>query len=53
MLACHGKQSCTKRENYRRAFHDFDIDTCAKMSDDELEQLLSNSGLIRNRNKIF
>lgn len=42
-----------KRENYRRAFHDFDIDTCAKMSDDELEQLLSNSGLIRNRNKIF
>ena len=42
-----------KRENYRRAFYDFDIDTCAKMSDDELEQLLSNLGLIRNRNKIF
>ena len=42
-----------KRENYRRAFHNFNIDICAKMSDDELEQLLSNAGLIRNRNKIF
>ena len=42
-----------KRENYRRAFHNFNIDACAKMSDDELEQLLSNAGLIRNRNKIF
>lgn len=42
-----------KRDNYRNAFHHFDIDTCAQMTDDELEQLLSNSGLIRNRNKIF
>ncbi len=42
-----------KRDNYRNAFHHFDIDSCAQMTDDELEQLLSNSGLIRNRNKIF
>ena len=42
-----------KRANYRRAFHDFDIDVCAAMTDDELISLLSNPGLIRNRSKIF
>ena len=39
-----------KRANYCRAFHDFDIDACAAMTDDELISLLSNPGLIRNRN---
>lgn len=42
-----------KRENYKRAFHDFEIDSCAAMTDEELEQLLSDPGLIRNRGKIF
>jgi DNA-3-methyladenine glycosylase I len=42
-----------KRMNYKAAFHDFDIDTCAAMTDEELENLLSNTGLIRNRGKIF
>ena len=42
-----------KRANYRRAFHDFDIDACAAMTDNELISLLSNPGLIRNRSKIF
>ena len=42
-----------KRASYRRAFHDFDIDACAAMTDDELISLLSNPGLIRNRSKIF
>ncbi len=42
-----------KRENYRRAFHNFDIDACAAMADGELESLLDDTGLIRNRNKIF
>lgn len=42
-----------KREAYRRAFHGFDIDACAAMTDDELEGLMSDEGLIRNRNKIF
>lgn len=42
-----------KRENYRAAFHDFKIDACAAMTDDELTALLSDTGLIRNRNKIF
>jgi len=42
-----------KRMNYKAAFQDFDIDTCAAMTDEELENLLSNTGLIRNRGKIF
>ncbi len=42
-----------KREAYRAAFHDFDIEACAAMPDDELEALLLNPGLIRNRGKIY
>lgn len=42
-----------KRDAYQKAFHNFDIGQCAAMGDDELEQLLGNAGLIRNRNKIF
>ncbi len=42
-----------KRKAYRKAFHNFNINTCAKMSDEELESLLSDPGLIRNRAKIF
>jgi len=42
-----------KRENYRRAFHNFDIEACAAMSDEELEELMKDKGLIRNRGKIF
>lgn len=42
-----------KRESYRSAFHDFKIDACAAMTDEELESQLDNAGLIRNKNKIF
>ncbi|MBR4162094.1 MAG: DNA-3-methyladenine glycosylase I [Solobacterium sp.] len=42
-----------KREAYCEAFHDFKIDACAFMTDQELEKQLSNQGIIRNRNKIF
>lgn len=42
-----------KRANYRRAFHDFDIERVAAMSDDELETLLGDPGVIRNRLKIY
>jgi DNA-3-methyladenine glycosylase I len=42
-----------KRENYRRAFYDFDIARVAAMSDDALEALLLDPGLIRNRQKIY
>ncbi len=42
-----------KRDEYRRAFFDFDIERCASLSDDYLDSLMGNSGLIRNRNKIY
>lgn len=42
-----------KRAHYRRAFADFDIGHCARLSDRRLEALLGDAGLIRNRLKIF
>jgi DNA-3-methyladenine glycosylase I len=41
-----------KRDNYRRAFHDFEIARVAAMKDRELEKLLLDPGLIRNRLKM-
>jgi DNA-3-methyladenine glycosylase I len=42
-----------RREAYRAAFHGFDIGRVAAMTDAELETLLVDSALIRNRLKIF
>jgi len=42
-----------KRDGYKKAFNDFDIKNCAKMSDEELEKLMLNPNIIRNRLKIF
>lgn len=42
-----------KREAYRDAFKNFDPVKVAEMTDDELELLMHNQGIIRNRLKIF
>ena len=42
-----------RRDEYRRAYHDFDIARVARMSDAALEKLLAQSGIIRNRLKVF
>ncbi len=42
-----------KREGYRKAFHDFDVGKCARMSDEELEERLQSPEIIRNRLKVF
>ena len=42
-----------KRAAYLAAFHGFIIDECAAMSDEELEALRANPGIIRNRSKIY
>lgn len=42
-----------KREGYRKAFRDFDVTKVAKMSDEELQELIKNPNIIRNRLKIF
>ncbi|MBI1269494.1 DNA-3-methyladenine glycosylase I [bacterium] len=41
-----------KREGYRKAFHNFDAEKVAKMTDAALEALRENEGIIRNRLKI-
>jgi DNA-3-methyladenine glycosylase I len=40
-------------EAYREAFHGFDVEKVAAMTDDELTVQLQNPGIIRNRLKIF
>ncbi len=42
-----------KRENFRRAFDNFDYNKIANYSDEKLEKLLNNAGIIRNRLKIL
>ena len=42
-----------KREAYRKAFHNFEIERVARMSDKQLDKLLENPALIRNRLKIY
>lgn len=42
-----------KREGYRAAFHGFDVERVAAMSEAELEALREDAGIIRNRLKIY
>ncbi len=42
-----------KRDGYRSAFYDFDIEKCAQMSDAECEALRENPDIIRNKLKIY
>lgn len=42
-----------RREGYRKAFHYFDPVKVAKMTDNGLNALLQNEGIIRNRLKIY
>ncbi len=41
-----------KREGYRAAFHDFEVEAVAAMTDDALEEQLSNPEIVRHRLKI-
>jgi DNA-3-methyladenine glycosylase I len=41
-----------KRENFRRAFSDFDINKVAKYNAAKIDKLLNDPGIIRNRLKI-
>jgi DNA-3-methyladenine glycosylase I len=41
-----------KREHYRKAFHDFDPARIARYSTGDLNRLLADSGIVRNRLKI-
>lgn len=41
-----------KRENYRKAFHSFDCQAVANYSERDVNRLLADSGIVRNRLKI-
>lgn len=42
-----------KRENFRAAFDDFDYQKIAQYSEEKVEELIQNTGIIRNRLKIL
>jgi DNA-3-methyladenine glycosylase I len=42
-----------KREGYRKAFHGFDPERVAAMTDAELDERMSDPGIVRNRLKIY
>ena len=42
-----------KRQAFRQAFHDYQVQGVADMTDEELEALMDNPAIIRNRAKIF
>ena len=41
-----------KREGFRRAFHDFDAKKVARFEDEDVERLLQDATIVRNRLKI-
>ena len=41
-----------KRDNYRRAFDNFDAQRIARYGDDRIQALLQDSGIVRNRLKV-
>lgn len=42
-----------RREEYRKSFYFFDVEKVASMNDEDLERLLIESNIIRNRLKVF
>lgn len=42
-----------KRDDYTAAFYDFDVEKCSELTDQQLEEILQNPGVIRNRLKIY
>lgn len=41
-----------KRENFREAFHGFDLDSVARFTDRDVARLMDNAGIVRHRGKI-
>src|SRR3569833_1666342 len=42
-----------RRENYRKAFADFDVEKVAAFTDEDVERLMQDAGIIRNRLKVL
>ncbi|MDG4945138.1 DNA-3-methyladenine glycosylase I [Weeksellaceae bacterium KMM 9713] len=46
------KTILNKRDNFRKAFADFDYKKVAKFTEDKVQELLQNQGIVRNQLKI-
>lgn len=42
----------SKRERFREVFHGFEVERVAAMTDEDVERLMSDTGIVRNRAKI-
>ncbi len=42
-----------KRDRFREVFHGFDAEACAGLTDDDVERLMQDTGIVRNRAKIL
>jgi len=42
-----------KRDRFREVFHGFDAEACAALTDDDVELLMQDAGIVRNRAKIL
>src|ERR1700750_1960559 len=42
-----------RRENYRKAFADFDVNKVSSFDDADIERLMNDEGIIRNRLKVL
>jgi len=42
-----------RRETYKKAFHNFDINKIAKYTDKDIKRLMNDNGIIRNKLKII
>ncbi|MDY0029525.1 MAG: DNA-3-methyladenine glycosylase I [Pseudobdellovibrionaceae bacterium] len=42
-----------KRDGYRKVFNNFDVKKCAKLTDADLEKMLQDERIIRNRLKVY
>jgi DNA-3-methyladenine glycosylase I len=42
-----------KRDRFREVFHGFDVDRVAELGDDDVERLMGDTGIVRNRAKIL
>lgn len=47
-----GSPSWRKRENFREAFEGFDFERVARFTEDDVERLLTNAGIVRHGGKI-
>lgn len=41
-----------KRDRFREVFHDFEVERVAALTDDDVERLMTDTGIVRNRAKI-